>query len=129
MSRNLIVKKKNGHWYDTITGRAFIGCAKVHGLTYDYKADGRKVLLSKPAPNVNRFTRNLWQAENPNKQGFRNGKFFYYQTDNGNIDLGPGIDKSKQTAAFNKRAEQGFTPAEMNAEVKRRTKHGLPTGR
>lgn len=41
---------------------------------------------------------------------------------NGNWDIGPGIDKAKQTDAFNKRAVRGFTPTEMNAEVMQRAK-------
>ncbi len=47
--------------------------------------------------------------ENPENKGFTNGKYYYYQTTNGNWDLGPGIDKAKQTDAFNKRAVRGFT--------------------
>ena len=35
--------------------------------------------------------------ENPENKGFTNGKYYYYQTTNGNWDLGPGIDKAKQT--------------------------------
>lgn len=57
--------------------------------------------------------------ENPENKGFTNGKYYYYQTTNGNWDIGPDIDKAKQTDAFNKRAVRGFTPTEMNAEVLR----------
>lgn len=57
--------------------------------------------------------------ENPENKGFTNDKYYYYQTTNGNWDIGPGIDKAKQTDAFNKRAARGFTPTEMNAEVLR----------
>lgn len=57
--------------------------------------------------------------ENPENKGFTNGKYYYYQTTNGNWDIGPGIDKAKQTDAFNKRVVRGFTPTEMNAEVLR----------
>lgn len=60
--------------------------------------------------------------ENPENNGFTNGKYYYYQTTNGNWDIGPGIDKAKQTDAFNKRAARGFTPTEMNAEVMQRAK-------
>ena len=61
--------------------------------------------------------------ENPENRGFTNGKYYYYQTTNGNWDIGPGIDKAKQTDAFNKRAARGFTPTEMNAEVMQRAKN------
>ena len=61
--------------------------------------------------------------ENPENKGFTNGKYYYYQTTNGNWDIGPGIDKAKQTDAFNKRAARGFTPTEMNAEVMQRAKN------
>lgn len=39
--------------------------------------------------------------ENPENKGFTNGKYYYYQTTNGNWDIGPGVDKAKQTDAFN----------------------------
>lgn len=57
--------------------------------------------------------------ENPENRGYTNGKYYYYQTTNGNWDIDPGIDKAKQTDVFNKRAVRGFTPTEMNAEVLR----------
>ena len=43
--------------------------------------------------------------ENPENKGFTNGKYYYYQTTNGNWDIGPGIDKAKQTDAFNIKLE------------------------
>lgn len=120
--RTMILVKKNGVWYDTITNAPFTGNASVNGKTYNYTADGKKILLTKPAPDISKFVRSLWERENPLNKGFVNGKYHYYKTDNGNWDIGPGIDRSKQTKAFNQRAEQGFTRSEMNAEVTRRAK-------
>lgn len=34
--------------------------------------------------------------ENPENKGFTNGKYYYYQTTNGNWDIGPGVDKAKR---------------------------------
>ena len=32
--------------------------------------------------------------ENPENKGFTNGKYYYYQTTNGNWDIGPGDDSA-----------------------------------
>lgn len=63
---------------------------------------------------------NIWNAENPRHSGFRNGKYYPFVTANGNTDFGPGIDLGQQTAAFRQRAQQGFTPRQMNKEVRQR---------
>ena len=41
--------------------------------------------------------------ENPENKGFTNGKYYYYQTTNGNWDLGPGIEikPNKQMHSIN----------------------------
>lgn len=66
-----------------------------NGLTYKYTKDGKKILMSKPKPNVKKIVNNLWRFENPLNNGYKNGKFYPYTTANGNIDIGPGIDFSK----------------------------------
>lgn len=124
MNKTILIKKNN-LWYNNATGQQFIGIARIKGLTYRFTKSGQKVLLTKPNPNISQFVKKLWERENPNKEGFHNGKYYYYKTRNGNWDLGPGIDRSKQTNAFNQRAKLGFTPSEMNAEVLQRTKQNF----
>lgn len=118
-TNKIILKKKKGQWWNIAANKPFSGLASVNGQTFLYTKDGRKIPQSKPAPNIHNFIKNLWMRENPENKGFTNGKYYYYQTTNGNWDLGPGIDKAKQTDVFNKRAVRGFTPTEMNAEVLR----------
>lgn len=118
-NKQAILKKKNGQWWNIATNKPFSGLASVKGQTFLYTKDGKKIPQSKPAPNIHNFIKNLWMRENSENKGFTNGKYYYYQTTNGNWDIGPGIDKAKQTDAFNKRAVRGFTPTEMNAEVLR----------
>ena len=118
-NKQAILKKKNGQWWNIATNKPFSGLASAKGQTFLYTKDGKKIPQSKPAQNIHNFIKNLWMRENPENKGFTNGKYYYYQTTNGNWDIGPGIDKAKQTDAFNKRAVRGFTPTEMNAEVLR----------
>lgn len=120
---NVILENRGGKWYNKVTGEQFVGKARVKGLLYEYTKDGQKVLLTKPKPNTNRVIENLWQFENPNRQGLVNGKFYPFKTANGNTDFGPGIDLGQQTLAFRQKAQQGFTPQQMNQEVKTRIGH------
>ena len=92
----------------------------VDGKVYRYTLDGRKVLLSKPAPNPQRVVNNVWLYENPQRRGFVNGLYYPFVTANGNIDIGAGIDMSKQTAAFRREAQRGLTPQRMNQELYKR---------
>lgn len=41
--------------------------------------------------------------ENPENKGFTNGKYYYYQTTNGNWDIGPGIDDTRMKENFHYR--------------------------
>ena len=100
-SNQTILKKEKGQWWNIVTNKPFIGLASVKGQTFLYTKDGRKIPQSKPAPNIHNFIKNLWMRENPENKGFTNGKYYYYQTTNGNWDIGPGIDKAKQTDVFN----------------------------
>lgn len=120
--RKEILFSKNGKWYNKATGQQFVGKALVNGQWYQYTVDGKRIPLTKPKPNINKWINNLWSMENPQCRGFVNGKFFPFTTANGNTDFGPGIDLSKQTKDFQKKAKQGFTKQQMNAEVNKRAK-------
>lgn len=96
-NNQIILKKKKGQWWNIATNKPFSGLASVNGQTFLYTKDGRKIPQSKPAPNIHNFIKNLWMRENPENKGFTNGKYYYYQTTNGNWDIDPDIDKAKQT--------------------------------
>lgn len=81
--------------------------------------------MTKPKPNPQRVVQNLWKFENPKHQGFENGKYFPYLTNNKNLDFGAGIDMSKQTSEFRSRANKGFTPKEMDKEMMGRVNNHL----
>ena len=117
--------RRNGQWISLNTGKPFSGIVRSGKLVYNLTKDGRKVLLSKPAPNPQRVVNNLFLFENPNNYGFRNGLYHPFVTANGNIDIGEGIDMSKQTAAFRKEAQRGLTPQRMNQELYKRANEHL----
>ena len=69
----------------------------------------------------------LWNRENPKgkaglkKGGYYDGKYHPYLTDNGDWDIGPGFDLSKQNEDFVKKAySTGFTKDELNNIVRTR---------
>lgn len=81
--------------------------------------------MTKPKPNVENFVRNIWNFENPQHRGYVNGKYRPFVTANGNIDIGAGIDISRQTPEFRREAYKGFTPEEMHKELTRRAAQKL----
>ena len=117
--------RRNGQWISLNTGKPFSGIVRSGKLVYNLTEDGRKVLLSKPAPNPQRVVNNLFLFENPNNYGFRNGLYHPFVTANGNIDIGAGIDMSKQTTAFRREAQRGLTPRRMNQELYKRVNEHL----
>ena len=117
--------RRNGQWISLNTGKPFSGIVRSGKLVYNLTKDGRKVLLSKPAPNPQRVVNNLFLFENPNNYGFRNGLYHPFVTANGNIDIGAGIDMSKQTTAFRREAQRGLTPQRMNQELNKRVNEHL----
>lgn len=117
--------RRNGQWISLNTGKPFSGIVRSGKLVYNLTKDGRKVLLSKPAPNPQRVVNNLFLFENPNNYGFRNGLYYPFVTANGNTDIGAGIDMSKQTAAFRREAQRGLTPQRMNQELNKRVNEHL----
>lgn len=119
MCRRYMVRR-NGSWYDSQTGNKFVGIVRSNGLTYRLMRDGQKVLLTKPKLNVENFVRNIWNFENPQHRGLVNGIYRPFKTANGNIDIGAGIDISKQTPAFRRKAYKGLTSEEMHKELTRR---------
>lgn len=72
------------------------------------------------------FIDRLWERENAKgkkgvegKGGYRKGKYYPYEATNGK-DIGPGLDLSKQTDEFRKRAEKGLTKKELDTIVRER---------
>lgn len=125
MCKNKVLVPRNGKWYDQATGEQFVGKTYEKGLWYEYTKEGRKIPLKKPSPDANRVINNLWEFENPQRLGYKNGLFRPFVTPNGNTDFGPGIDLRQQTAAFRRRAQQGFTQQQMDQEVRKRVDRQL----
>lgn len=117
--------KKNNKWYDMKTGKQFVGIIKTKNGTFRLTEKGDKISLSKPKPDKQRMIANLWEMENSSHRGYRNGKYYPYITPNGNEDIGPGIDMSKQTNEFRNRARRGLTNAQVSMEVNQRIDKNL----
>ena len=86
MAKDFYVRR-NGQWISLNTGKAFSGIVRIGNLYFNLTKDGRKVLLSKPAPNPQRVVKNLWDFENPQHRGFVNGLYHPFVTANGNTIL------------------------------------------
>lgn len=67
------------------------------------------------------FMEDLRITENPNKQGYKDGRWWPFRTANGNIDIGYGIDLSKQTKEFRDRVTKyGLSDEELREELLKR---------
>ena len=78
---NIIKLKKSfkGNYW-TLNGKKWNGLATTNGKTYRYNPDGTKTLLTKPAPNPQILYNNLWEIENPTKEGFKNRRYKPFNT-------------------------------------------------
>lgn len=116
----MILFKKGNIWYNSDTNKPFVGVARVNGYTYRFTKNGEKILLTKESPNKQRIISHLWEMENPRHYGYKAGKYYPFKTSNGNEDIGPGIDMSKQTVEFRNRARKGLRQNEIDGEVTQR---------
>lgn len=87
-----------------------------------------KLIEGKPnsSPNIDKVVDNIWNFENSQNKGFKNGLYYPYRTGNGNVDIGPGFDLEHQTESFKSRANKGMSKQELNDEVKYRLNAELP---
>lgn len=87
-----------------------------------------KLIGGKPnsSPNIDKVVDNIWNFENPQNKGLKNGLYYPYRTGNGNMDIGPGFDLEHQTESFKSRANKGMSKQELNDEVKHRLNAELP---
>ena len=64
------------------------------------------------------FIEDLRISENPKKLGYRNGRWWPFKTANGNIDVGYGIDLSKQTPEYRARVTKyGLSDDELRKDL------------
>ena len=64
------------------------------------------------------FIEDLRISENPKKLGYRNGRWWPFKTANGNIDVGYGIDLSKQTPEYRaKVTKYGLSDDELREDL------------
>lgn len=117
------IVNKNGKWCVQGTNAPYTGFGHSRGITSSYK-DGVRTILTKPSPNIQENVDNLWEMENAQRNGLKNGIYHPFSTGI-SMDFGAGIDLSKQTPAFRKAAYQGFTEKQMNDELSRRAKADL----
>lgn len=66
------------------------------------------------------FIKNLYKSENPDSLGLKNRIWKPFKTNNNNIDIGPGIDVSKQTKKYQERANKGISEEEMHKDLLQR---------
>ena len=92
---------------------------------------GKSVVKEKPIQEATKkiadslsfedFMEDLRIMENPNKLGYKDGRWWPFRTANGNIDIGYGIDLSKQTKEFRDRVTKyGLTDEELREELLKR---------
>lgn len=122
MPKNIIVPNK-GKWCLAGTDTPYTGLGHSRGVTYQYQ-DGVRTVLSKLSPNIQEYVNNLWEMENPQRRGLRNGIYYPFSTGI-SIDFGAGIDLDKQTPEFRKAAYQGFSEKQMNDELSKRAEVDL----
>lgn len=123
MSNNKIIVLNNGKWCLAGTNTPYTGLGHSNGITYQYK-EGMRTILTKPAPNIQEYVDNLWEMENPQRRGLKNGIYYPFSTGI-STDFGAGIDLDKQTPEFRKAAYQGFSESQMNDELSKRAKADL----
>lgn len=64
------------------------------------------------------FIEDLRISENPKKLGYRNGRWWPFETANGNIDVGYGIDLEKQTPEYRARVTKyGLSDDELREDL------------
>lgn len=64
------------------------------------------------------FIEDLRISENPKKLGYRNGRWWPFETANGNIDVGYGIDLGKQTPEYRARVTKyGLSDDELREDL------------
>lgn len=76
---------------------------------------------SKPKedPSIDQFVDNLWENENPNNIGYRNGKYYPHKSpEGGAMTIGPGFKLGSGSHRITeKQAKQGVTKYRLNKEA------------
>ena len=77
---------------------------------------------SKPKedPSIDQFVDDLWENENPNNTGYRNGKYYPHKSpEGGAMTIGPGFKIGSGSHRITKKqAERGMTKARLNQEAR-----------
>lgn len=77
---------------------------------------------SKPKedPSIDQFVDDLWENENPNNTGYRNGKYYPHKSpEGGTMTIGPGFKIGSGSHRITKKqAERGMTKARLNQEAR-----------
>ena len=83
--------------------------------------------LPKADPDINEFVDDLWENENPNNVGYRNGKYYPHKSpEGGKATIGPGFKLgSGQHNITEREAKRGITKSRLNQEARRISKQHL----
>ena len=83
--------------------------------------------LPKIDPDINEFVDDLWENENPNNVGYRNGKYYPHKSpEGGKATIGPGFKLgSGQHNITEREAKRGITKSRLNQEARRISKQHL----
>ena len=83
--------------------------------------------LPKDDPDIDEFVDDLWENENPNNVGYRNGKYYPHKSpEGGKATIGPGFKLgSGQHNITEREAKRGVTKSRLNQEARRISKQHL----
>lgn len=83
--------------------------------------------LPKTDPDINEFVDELWENENPNNVGLKNGKYYPHKSpEGGAATIGPGFKLGSGSHKITKKqAERGMTKSRLDQEARRIGKQHL----
>lgn len=81
----------------------------------------------KEDPSIDQFVDDLWENENPNNVGYRNGKYYPHKSpEGGKMTIGPGFKLDSGSHGIStKTANRGMTKTRLNQEARRIGKQHL----
>ena len=121
VGQELLYRKEPGFWDNTFRW-AFESSNEARDSREINNQINRNILnkntLPKEELSFNLFLEDLKEAENPDMLGYKNGIWTPFKTANGDIDIGYGIDLSKQSKDFvSKVTSKGLTDNELKNDL------------
>lgn len=121
VGQELLYRKEPGFWDNTFRW-AFESSNEARDSREINNQINRNILNKNTPPkeelSFNLFLEDLKEAENPDMLGYKNGIWTPFKTANGDIDIGYGIDLSKQSKDFvSKVTSKGLTDNELKNDL------------